>query len=207
MSLLLLVFRPSSAFSHSDEEQQSLIVHYVLGWGVSALLVILSIAINYLDVDVNFRPEFGGSRCWYTQRYAMLIYFAVPIALSILVNIYLYISTSVNLHNAFRNTTNVMKAEDYHFDIYVRLFILMGITWIFGFISAFTDQIVLDFIFVILTSLQGLFLFVSFVCNKRVLVEIKKKTKGGTSSSSCEKRTKSTPLPSFDSRSKSETKV
>ena len=202
-----LVFRPSSAFSRSDEEQRSLIVHFALGWGISAVLVVLSIGMNYSDVDVNFRPEFGGSRCWYTQRYAMLIYFAVPIAVSILVNICLYVSTSINLHKAFRNTMNVIKAEEYHFGIYVRLFILMGITWMFGFISAFTDQIVIDFVFVILTSLQGLFLFISFVCNKRVLAEVKKKTKSGTSSSSYEKRTKSTPLPSFDSRSKSETKV
>ena len=122
-------------------------------------------------------------------------------------NSMLYIFTSINLHKAFKNATNVVKAEEYHFGIYVRLFILMGITWIFGFISAFTDEIVVDFIFVILTSLQGLFLFISFVCNKRVLAEIKKKAKSGTSSSSYEKRTKSTPLPSFDYSSKNDTKV
>ena len=171
-----LVFRPSAAFSLADEQEKSLLVHIICGWGIPQLLVAVSIGMNYSDVDERFVPEFGGSRCWYTQRYAMLLYFGVPIALSILLNIFLYISTCYNLHKAFHNSLVASKMEGHNFGIYVRLFILMGITWIFGFISAFTDEIVIDFIFVILTSLQGLFLFVSFVFNKLVLSEIRKKT-------------------------------
>ena len=202
-----LVFRPSSAFSRSDEEQRSLIMHYVLGWGIPFLLVAVSVIMNFLDVDEKFRPEFGGSRCWYTQRYAMLIYFGVPIGISIILNIALYIHTAINLHKAFKNAVMAMKAESYHFAVYVKLFILMGITWSFGFISAFTDQIVVDFIFVILTSLQGLFLFISFVCNKRVLKEVKKTVKTETSMTLSERRTKSSRLPNTDSQSKSDSRV
>ena len=58
---------------------------------------------------------------------------------------------------------------------------IMRMTWIFGFISAFTDELAVQIIFVILNSLQGLFLFISFVCNKAVLSEIKKKRKENSS--------------------------
>ena len=51
----------------------------------------------------------------------------------------------------------------------------MGITWVFGFISAFTDEFVVEVIFVVLNALQGLFLFVSFVCNRSVRTEIRKR--------------------------------
>ena len=199
-----LVFRPSASFSRADDEEKSLLIHIICGWGIPLLLVAAPIGMNIAEVNGKFMPEFGGSRCWYTQRYAMLLYFGVPIALSILLNIFLYISTSYNLHKAFRNALVASKVEGYHFGIYVRLFILMGITWIFGFISAFTDEIVIDFIFVILTSLQGLFLFISFVCNKRVLSEIKKTAKSETSLTLSDRRTKSTPVPSYDSNSKNE---
>ena len=199
-----LVFRPSAAFSRSDDEENSLLIHIVCGWGIPVILVAAPIGMNLAGVDGKFMPEFGGSRCWYTQRYAMLLYFGGPIALSILLNIFLYISTSFNLHKAFRNALVASKVEGYHFGIYVRLFILMGITWTFGFISAFTDEIVIDFIFVILTSLQGLFLFISFVCNKRVLSKIKKTAKSETSLTLSDRRTKSTPVPSYESNSKSE---
>ena len=160
--------------------------------------------MHFSNVDERFHPEFGGPRCWYTQRYAMLIYFGVPITISIFLNIALYIHTSINLHKAFRNAHTAMKAEGYHFVVYVKLFFLMGITWIFGFISAFTDEIIVDFMFVILTSLQGLFLFISFICNERVLNEIKKTVKSETSISMSDRWTKSSHLPSYDSHSKSE---
>ena len=208
-----LVFRPSSSFSRAADEGRSLVIHIICGWGIPLLLVTISIAMNYVDADEKFKPEFGGSRCWYTQRYAMLLYFGVPIALSILLNIFLYVHTSINLHKAFKNSRTAMKAENYHFAIYVKLFILMGITWIFGFISAFTDQTVIDIIFVILTSLQGFFLFVSFVCNKRVLTEVKKtvtsqmSTTSSSLTSSLGRKTRSTRLPSNDTNSKSESKV
>ena len=202
-----LVFRPSSAFSHSDEKQQSLTVHCIVGWGIPLLVVTPSIAMNYVDTEHEYwKPEFGGPRCWYTQRYAMLVYFGVPIAVSILVNMCLYIVTCMNLFQAFKDATNVIKAEGYHFGIYVRLFILMGITWIFGFISAFTDEIVVDFIFVILTSLQGLFLFISFVCNKRTMSDIRRR-RSSESSSSSQRRTKIIRVPSHDSSLKNDSKI
>ncbi len=203
-----LVFRPSSAFSRADEEGKSLIVHMLLGWGIPALLVAVPIVMNFVDgVNEHFRPDFGGPRCWFTERYAMLVYFGVPIALSLLLNIFLYVHTSVNLHKALKNAALAAKAEKYHFGIYVRLFVLMGITWIFGFISAFTNQIVIDFIFVVLTALQGLFLFISFVCNRRVLSEVGQKVKSDASSSSYGKKTKSTPLQSYEVNSRSETSM
>ena len=140
--------------------------------GIPLLLVTVSFGMNFAGVDEKFRPKFGGFRCWYTQRYAMLIYFGVPVAISLLLNTFFFVTTSWNLRRAFKNSVNPDK--NHHFVVYVRLFIIMGITWIFGFISAFTDEFVVDLTFIILNALQGLFLFVSFVCNRSVLTEIRK---------------------------------
>ncbi len=200
-----LVFKASSAFSRAEEMGKSFILYLCIGWGLPVLLVAVSIITHFVDsVNVNFSPQFGGSRCWYTQRYAMLLYFGVPIAISILLNTGIYIHTSVNLHRAFKNRVAAANADKYqqNFGVYVRLFVLMGITWVFGFISAFTDQIVIDFIFVILTSLQGVFLFISFVLTKRVLNELRYKVREQSGwSSSQGKATKSTPLPSQNTSS------
>ena len=132
---------------------------------------------------MTYRPTFGGIRCWFTQRIALLTYFGLPIAISIMLNICLYTLTSLNLRRAFKDKkSRKTQQNEQHFLVYVRLFVLMGFTWIFGFLSAFTDEVAIDFVFVILTSLQGVFLFVSFVCNKRVLNELKKKTNMGKTS-------------------------
>ena len=109
----------------------------------------------------------------------------------------------------FKNLATAVKNQDSHFTIYVWLFIIMGITWISGFISAFTDELAVQIIFVILNSLQGLFLFISFVCNKAVLSEMRTKRKEN-SSTTPGKKTKSTPVSGSKSdpnSSKSESKM
>ena len=207
-----LVFRPSAAYSRADGDERSLIGYFFIGWGIPIILVVVPITMNYVDVDTTFRPEFGGFRCWYTQRYAMLIYFGLPVAVSIILNICLYTLTAISLHKSFHSSCTSDSAfsqgEGHHFRIYVRLFVLMGITWVFGFISAFTDHVAINMIFVILTSLQGFFLFVSFVCRRTVLSEIaslrKPRRKSSPSSGS---KTGSTPLPNIIFGSKCDTEL
>ena len=44
----------------------------------------------------------------------------------------------------------------------------MGFTWIFGFAAALGDVIALWYVFIVLNSCQGLLVFLSFVCNRKV---------------------------------------
>ena len=173
-------FRPSAAFVPSGDRNQSLWKHTLIGWGFPLVCVAITIGVDHSNAKMTFRPDFGGLRCWFTQRIALLTYFGLPIGISIMLNICFYILTSWNLHKAFKDKiSRKTNQNEHHFLVYVRLFILMGFTWIFGFLSAFLEEVAIDFIFVILTSLQGVFLFISFVCNKRVLSELKKKMKIG----------------------------
>eukprot|EP00057_Strongylocentrotus_purpuratus_P027644 XP_011682118.1 PREDICTED: uncharacterized protein LOC105446693 [Strongylocentrotus purpuratus] len=52
--------------------------------------------------------------------------------------------------------------------INVKMSTLLGFTWIFGFVAAFADVTALWYIFIILNSLQGVYIFIAFICNKRV---------------------------------------
>ena len=45
---------------------------------------------------------------------------------------------------------------------------LLGFTWIFGFMAAFADVAALWYVFIIFNSLQGVYIFIAFMCNKRV---------------------------------------
>ena len=195
-----LTFRSTNAFSKVDEAE-TIWKYSLLAWGVPVVIMIFPISFNHSNIDDKFKPNFGGDRCWYTERYAMLIFFGIPIAISILLNTILYISTSYNLNKAFKTSIKPSK-DKYHFSTYIRLFIIMGITWVFGFISAFSDSDVMDFIFVILAGLQGLFLFISVVCNKRVLSGHREKYKTSKATSSTGSAgTKSSDLPSVSGRS------
>ena len=171
-----LAFRPTGAFVQQGQRMKSLWKLMLVGWGVPGILVSIIAGLNYSNIKNTYKPNFGGTRCWFTQRIALMTYFGLPIALSIVTNSVFYVYTAINLRNAFKDANcRAKKQREHHFIVYVRLFVLMGFTWIFGFLSAFIDRVAIDFIFVILTSLQGVFLFISFVCNKRVLKDLKKK--------------------------------
>ncbi len=188
-------FKSSNAFSKVNETE-AIWKYSLIAWGLPIVIMIVPIYFNHADIDDRFKPHFGGDRCWYTERYAMLVFFGIPIAISILLNIILYISTSHNLHKAFKSSIQASKYK-YHFTTYIRLFIIMGITWVFGFISTFSNWDVMDFIFVILAGLQGLFLFISVVCNKRALSCMgKKHSISKVSSSTGTVGTRSSTLPS-----------
>ena len=45
----------------------------------------------------------------------------------------------------------------------------MGLTWITGLAAGFVDLEPVWYVFVGLNTLQGLFIFVAFTCNKKVL--------------------------------------
>lgn len=45
----------------------------------------------------------------------------------------------------------------------------MGISWVFGFVAAFTDMQAFHVIFILLNSTQGIFIFLAFGCNDRVI--------------------------------------
>ena len=176
-----LAFRPSSTFAKSADRDKSLWRHVVISWGFPLVFASIAVGVDYSEAKNTYKPNFGGLRCWFTQRIALMIYFGLPIVISIVLNICFYILTALNLRRAFKDRkSRKTQQNEHHFLVYVRLFVLMGFTWIFGFLSAFTDEVAIDFVFVILTSLQGVFLFVSFVCNKRVFNELKKKTKTGS---------------------------
>ena len=83
----------------------------------------------------------------------------------------------------------------------------MGITWVFGFVAAFTNKIVLTYFFIVLNSLQGLFLFISCVWTKEVRSEIRGKTKKSVPPAKLppsSKATKSTLLTGSETSKKSD---
>lgn len=56
-----------------------------------------------------------------------------------------------------------------NFTLYLRLAIIMGLTWITALVAGFVNLEPIWFVFVGLNALQGLFIFVSFTCNKKIL--------------------------------------
>lgn len=66
--------------------------------------------------------------------------------------------------------------------LYCKLAIIMGMTWIFAFISIHTKSLTFEYLFIVFNGLQGTFIFLAFDCKKKVWKDLRNQFSGTTTS-------------------------
>ncbi|CAH3041666.1 unnamed protein product [Porites lobata] len=144
-----------------------------LSWGLPMLFVGGCVILDHFQVVfIGYGNE---DACWLVSSDGKIIVFAVPIASVLLYNIGAFSHTIWAINRARKQTIRVKSARQDQMvvlKIYLRLVTLMGFTWFFSF-SAELIHKTLIYPFVVLTTTQGVFIFVAFVCKTRVLKLIK----------------------------------
>ena len=116
---------------------------------------------------------YGDSEiCWLTEDNAYTYFVTIPVALLLLFNITAFVITAWYLRKHGQNRAAVQSSnkQQSNLSIYVKLSTLMGFTWLFGLLAlVVTSTTVFWYFFVILTSLQGVFVAVAFVFNEKTL--------------------------------------
>ena len=140
---------------------------YLLYAGYSVIFPSIFISANMIYSKVVKQDiGYGGSACFIVRPHLLLYTFALPIGLLIVANILLFSIVLFKLRN-MKDMPN-STAQRNVFVIYAKLSTLTGCSWIFGFLYQFTDIRALSFIFIVLTTFEGLFLMLAFIFNKRV---------------------------------------
>ncbi len=141
---------------------------------MAAAVVASAYSLDLAGVDSEFRPYYGTGVCWIAQKYALVVFFGIPLALIIAANTILYILTARNLFFSLNSSSSMVNSskDDYHFKVYVRLFLLMGATWATAYVATFVDSNILWAVYIVLNASQGVFISISSVCTKRVFGEL-----------------------------------
>ena len=144
-----------------------------LAWGLPMLFVGGCVLLDHFQVVfIGYGNE---DACWLVSSDGKIIVFAVPIASVLLYNIGAFSHTIWAINSARKQTIRVKSARQDQkvvLKIYLRLVTLMGFTWFFSFSAELVHK-TLIYPFVALTAIQGVFIFVAFVCKTRVLKLIK----------------------------------
>ncbi|XP_063961854.1 uncharacterized protein LOC129267512 [Lytechinus pictus] len=150
------------------------LVSYILyGWGVPFVIVAIGICFHLCQCT-GLRFQYGGPLiCWIEgERRAMMYAVGIPIYSSILLNVLLLCFTAVSLIRHRREGRSLRANQTFIFKenltIVAKLSVVLGTSWTFGVVYSFTEDVVVMYIFVTLTSLQGVLLFVFFGITKRV---------------------------------------
>ncbi|XP_035226179.1 G-protein coupled receptor Mth2-like [Stegodyphus dumicola] len=164
-------------------------LYSLYSWLTPGLLIVLVKISDTTEIlPEEFRPSFGTPTCWFGQRKALLIFFAVPLCVVMLLNAIFFLDVTYVISRATLKTSQSHEATlKKRFFMFMRLALIMGLTWIVGLIAGYADNEIMWYLFVILNTLQGLFIFVVFSCSSKVRVFCCKKykkhmsTRGSTS--------------------------
>ncbi|XP_021358437.1 uncharacterized protein LOC110453698 [Mizuhopecten yessoensis] len=135
-------------------------------FGMSALIVILYIALSVTVFEVDNLGYTGNGKCFLTSFESVIATFISPVILVCVFNIVFFVVVAYKISTAPKVPSNKNVRQE--FPLYVKLFVLTGATWTFQIIDAFIPLSVFSIISGIINSLQGVFIFLSYSVNSRV---------------------------------------
>lgn len=142
------------------------------------LMTPLTVVIPALVLDAfpgnEYKPLYGGKECFIMNENGRLIFFIGPIGVCLFVAKVLYVVILIKLVQVAKATSQVRSNHQEKVMIAMKLVIVLGFTWIFAIVAAATQYPLIVTIFIVTCTLQGLFSFLVFICNKATLKDIKK---------------------------------
>ncbi|KAK2166886.1 hypothetical protein LSH36_34g08004 [Paralvinella palmiformis] len=173
---------------------------------VPVLLILSAISMDFLPgVPDLYQPHYGELYCLINRSGALLLTFALPVACILSVNLVLFVITTRNIYISKKLAKFAMiekrrNARVLDFILYTKLYVIMGLTWLIGFLAAIVDKRPLWYVFIIFNTLQGAFLCLAFVFSKKTVKAFRDRRTSWTT-----KSTKMTSRPT-SSRSGSDAK-
>ncbi|XP_032664895.1 G-protein coupled receptor Mth2-like isoform X3 [Odontomachus brunneus] len=166
--------------SVKQREKKKFIMYSIYAWGCASILTILCLIMDFTPgiPETLIRPEFGYLRCWFTTDNAKGLYFYLPMSITVICNIFLFISTALKIIRHKKDTAHQLRSSESRrhddnkqwFNLYLKLFIVMGINWSMEIISwAFKSAPAAVWYITDLTNaLQGLIIFIIFVWKDKI---------------------------------------
>ena len=175
--------RPIDKFERKKRSRK----YVVTSFTVSVVILFICLMI---DIPEERYSGYGLNRkCFISKFWANLIAFVIPVASVLIFNVTLLSLTIWSLRKLMRSTakslrlsanTTAKKQKMTLSIMALKLSILLGLGWICGFIEASCESKALTYIYSIIVSLQGFFVFVAFGCHKECWGLIKQKNEAET---------------------------
>ncbi|XP_072028125.1 uncharacterized protein [Amphiura filiformis] len=157
--------------------------YFFIGWAIPTVVIAVCIGMHFCNcTPMTFHyGSLEENICFLRSSKAVLLAFTVPISVLLFLSISFFIFMAVNLrrqHSAGKlaRTGGAVEEIAYEVSIYLRLSCVIGATWIFAYLYILIpNSIVVSYIYIILNSLQGVFIFLAFGITSRVRTMWKKK--------------------------------
>ncbi|KAF5286673.1 hypothetical protein FQA39_LY16156 [Lamprigera yunnana] len=179
--------------SRKEAERKRFLVYCGYAWGMPFLLAMMVTGLSIsADSDMNawYNPGMGDGQCWFRDGIPTMLYFYLPMALLIIINLTLFCTTACKIKRVQQDTAMLRKDESnkqsyesdkQRFNLYLKLLLAMGVNWSMEIISWIVDwQIgqvpppvwyITDFC----NALYGVFIFFIFVFKQNIWKLLKRR--------------------------------
>ena len=158
----------SSILTNTKSQCRIRCKYNMYAFGLPALIVASNIIITYI-VEDHQSIGYGGDYCFLLLRTAAIVTLLFPICFILFTNAFMFAAAIRHIHNlphvSSENSTRDKRKE---IVIFIKLFTITGCTWIFQIIDAFLPASILSVLISLLNTLTGVYIFTSYICNKRV---------------------------------------
>jgi hypothetical protein len=172
--------------SSSGTSNSMMKLYELCAWGIPLVIVGLSNAIeHFVDDTLMMYGAADSKTCWISPPRALLYVFALPLAVVMFVNMLCFLVT-IFIFLRFRQSINQsvdQKLKNNNHEMgtaSVKLSLVMGFTWLSGFLANIPSLSQLWYLFIILNSTQGVFLLSAFGLNSRIVLLYKRLVKTGS---------------------------
>ena len=172
------VFSQPFAGRVANKSSRRFIKYSAFVWLAPAIYVAICVT---LDKTGAFLVDYGIN-CWLGNVDAKLYLFLLPLALLLVYNIFTFIRTAISLYRHDQNTQVLQRKKGkQNLIIYTKLATLVGFPWLFALIGImFPDVEAFEYLFVVFACLQGLYIGMAFLFNKKTLNLYKDRWKIGS---------------------------
>ena len=94
-----------------EPERTSYWIYSLYAWGMTFICVMPTAILDHVQfVPFEYKPHFGMQKCWLSGQVAYLIYFNVPVGITLFSNCVFFIMTARTIVKV-RNATNILAAN------------------------------------------------------------------------------------------------
>ncbi|XP_052894771.1 G-protein coupled receptor Mth2-like [Anopheles moucheti] len=198
-----------------SSETKKFLLYSLYAWGCPILLVSTAILADYTDLFPDYlRPKFGTTRCLFVENKLIeFLYLYMPLLILVFMNVVFFVITALRIYKIQCETSVVRRGDSKRhtkldndrdrFGLYLRLFIVMGVTWSLEIISwAVDNNAWIFYVSDVCNCIQGFLIFALFVLKQKIKRLIYKKfgireIRQEQKMSSCSTRTTATMVSSY----------
>lgn len=163
-----------SCILHSTDRKSSrkrLLLYILYSYGVPCLVVSLNVIITAVITDgQSYGYGDGGKTCFITKQMSLICTFIAPVAFVCLTNFFFFLTSAISIASTPKvQNDNYFAQNKIHFTVYVKLFIITGSAWLMQIIDSFLPLSAFSMVVSFMNSFQGIYIFLSYICNRRVL--------------------------------------